>query len=68
METVKGRELVVVGVVLGLVCASVVWWLERFELAKIREEIRDGIASEAETYLSRYDEFRRWLHEHGRAD
>jgi hypothetical protein len=62
------RSLILVGVVLGLTAAFVVWWLERFELQKIRGEIRDTLAGEASNYLGRWDEYKQWLREHGRAD
>lgn len=60
------RQVVLIGAVLGIVAAGVVWWLERFELAKVRDEIRESMAGEAQSYLERYDEFRQWLREHGR--
>ena len=59
------RGLIIVGVVLGLTAAAVVWWLERFELQKVREEIRDTLAGEAGTYLRNWDAFNAWLREHG---
>lgn len=48
---------VATGVVLGVVCALVVWWLERFEVTRLHGEIR--------TYLDRMDAFERWREEHG---
>ena len=62
------RSLVLVGLVLGVTCAGIVWWLERFELQKVRQEIRDTLAGEAESYLQVQDAFRDWLREHGRSD
>lgn len=55
------RQLVLVGVVLGVVCAGLVWWLERFELARLRELL----AEEAQGYLEKVESFRRWQSEHG---
>lgn len=55
------RQLVLVGVVLGVVCAGLVWWLERFELARLRELL----AAEAQGYLEKVESFRRWQQEHG---
>ena len=60
------RSLVVVGVVLGVVCAAVVWWLERFELDKMRQHMQDTLGTEAAHYLEMRDAFDRWLREHGR--
>ncbi len=64
MDAVSTRQLVLVGVVLGVVCAGLVWWLERFELGRIRETIAD----EARSYLDKVDDFRRWQAEHGHGD
>lgn len=55
MDTV-GRTIIT-GVVLGVVCALVVWWLERFEIDKLHGEVR--------SYLEKVDEFKRWEAEHG---
>lgn len=50
-------RLVVIGLVLGIVAASVVWFLERFEIAKLHGEVRG--------YLEKYESFRAWETEHG---
>lgn len=60
------RQVLLIGAVLGLVAAGVVWWLERFELQKVRDEIRETMAGEASRYLENYDRFQQWLREHGR--
>jgi hypothetical protein len=51
------RNAVVSGVVLGVVAALVVWWLERFELKR-------GI-SEVENYLRKHSDFQSYLRERG---
>jgi hypothetical protein len=47
------RQAIVIGVVLGVVAAAVVWYLERFESNRLFAEMRD--------YMSRQDKFREWL-------
>ena len=47
------RKILLTGLVLGIVAASVVWFLERFEGKRLHNEVRE--------YLERYDEFRAWL-------
>lgn len=59
------RQVIAAGVVLGVVCAAVVWWLERFELQKVRQEIRDTIAGEAAEYLKHWAEYREWRLDRG---
>lgn len=50
-------KAVAVAIMLGLVAGAVVWYLERFEVARLHTEISG--------YLSRYDEFRNWEASHG---
>lgn len=47
------KQIVLTGVVLGMVCAGVVWYLERFESARLFHEMRE--------YMTRHDKFREWL-------
>jgi hypothetical protein len=47
------RQVILIGLLLGVTAALVVWWLERFEADRLHGEVR--------TYLERYDEFRDWL-------
>ncbi len=51
------RTAIITGVALGVVAAVVVWWLERFELAKLHTEVAD--------YLGSYERFKLWEREHG---
>lgn len=44
-------------VVLGLVAAGAVWFLERFEVAKLHGEVA--------SYLERYDRFKLWEQQQG---
>jgi hypothetical protein len=37
--TAETRHTLLVGLVLGLTAACLVWWLERFEVARLREEL-----------------------------
>jgi predicted MFS family arabinose efflux permease len=53
------RQVVVLACVMGLVAAAVVWWLERFEVARLHESFR--------SYLDKVDAFRAWEAEHGDA-
>ena len=52
-------RVIVVGLVLGVTAALVVWYLERFEVAKLHGEVG--------AYLDNYDRFREWLATHGQA-
>jgi hypothetical protein len=56
---VNYRQAVVIGILLGVTAALVVWYLERFEVAKLHGEVRD--------YLGRYDEFTKWEQTQGGA-
>jgi len=47
------EKIVLTGLILGVVAASVVWFLERFQSERLHAEVR--------TYLERYDEFREWV-------
>lgn len=47
------RNAVIIGLVLGVVCACIVWYLERFESNRLHAEVRE--------YLTKYDEFSEWL-------
>lgn len=49
----KLRESVLAAALLAVFCAAIVWWLERYETARMHSEIG--------TYLHRYSEFREWL-------
>lgn len=51
------RQVVAIGLIMGLTAAAVVWWLERFESERLHGEVR--------SYLDRYDEFRDWLASQG---
>lgn len=46
-------KILLTGLVLGVTCAAVVWFLERFESNRLHAEVTG--------YLERYDEFRDWL-------
>ena len=48
-------RVLVIGAVLGIVAAAVVWYLERFEVRKM--------IGEAERVLSRHADFEKWLRE-----
>lgn len=54
------KQAALIGVVLGLTAAAVVWWLERFEVGRLHDEVQ--------SYLETYDEFRDWLANRGEAD
>lgn len=43
------RNAIVAGMILGVVAACVVWFLERFEVARMHEQIRE--------HLERHDAF-----------
>jgi hypothetical protein len=45
--TAETRHTLLVGLVLGLTAACLVWWLERFEVARLREEL----AAEWQAYV-----------------
>lgn len=47
------RQTIVVGLILGVTCALVVWYLERFETNRLHADIRE--------YLENVDSFRDWL-------
>lgn len=51
------RNAIVSGLVLGVVAACVVWWLERFESRRMIGEV--------ETYLRRHADFQGYLRERG---
>jgi hypothetical protein len=57
---VNVRSAIIVGVALGVTAALVVWWLERFEVARLHAGV--------ETYLDQVDRFRKWQAEHGQPD
>ncbi len=57
MTGIGWRQVVVLAVVMGCVAAAVVWWLERFEVARLHEHFRQ--------YLSKVDAFNQWEAEHG---
>ncbi len=50
------RQAVAIGLILGVTCALVVWYLERFESNRLHADISD--------YLSKRDQFRDWLSNH----
>ncbi len=50
------KQTVAAAIVMGLVAAAVVWYLERFQSIKLHEEVND--------YLRRYDRFKLWEAEH----
>jgi predicted MFS family arabinose efflux permease len=52
---VSWRQAFAFAVVLGLVAAGAVWFLERFEVAKLHGEVS--------SYLERYDRFKLWERE-----
>ncbi len=47
------RQAILIAAVLGVVAAAVVWYLERFQSARLFGEMRD--------YMSKQDQFREWL-------
>lgn len=49
---VRWSQMIMIGLVLGVTAAAVVWWLERFEVSRLHGEISD--------YLHRYDKFKQW--------
>ena len=49
------KQVVATAVLLGVVAAGVVWYLERFEVARMHEEMRG--------YLERHDAFQSFLKE-----
>ena len=51
------KHTALMAVVMGVVAAGVVWYLERFEVAKMHNEMRD--------YLERHDAFQSFLREKG---
>jgi hypothetical protein len=51
---VSTRQVILAAIVLGLVCAGVVWYLERFELERI-----DRMVSEFRAELDRLPTFNR---------
>lgn len=51
------KQAVIFGTVFGLVAALVVWYLERFEVNKLHQEIR--------TYLGHQEGFQDFLRERG---
>ena len=46
-------KVLLTGLILGVVAAGVVWFLERFEGRRLHAEVRE--------YLDKYDEFRAWM-------
>ena len=51
------KQTALMAVVMGVVAAGVVWYLERFEVAKMHEEMR--------SYLERHDAFQTFMKERG---
>lgn len=54
MDRTDLPRILVTGAVLGITCAAIVWWLERFEANRLVDELRshlDGMS----------DEYRQWL-------
>lgn len=51
------RNAVLTGVVLGVVAALVVWWLERFEVNRLHVQVAD--------YLRDHAAFEQWRRERG---
>lgn len=49
------KNAIIIGVIFGLVAATVVWYLERFELNRLHGEMKD--------YLSKHAQFDNFLHE-----
>ncbi len=58
MNEINWTQVIVTGVVLGVVAAACVWWLERFESGKLHAQVSE--------YLGKRAEFDEWLREHGR--
>lgn len=52
------RQVIVLGLIVTVGCAALVWALERFEIAKLHASFRD--------LLERHDEFRAWEADHGK--
>ena len=50
------KQTIAAAVVMGLVAAAVVWYLERFQVGRLHDEVND--------YLRRYDRFKLWEAEH----
>lgn len=46
-------KVILTGLALGITAGAVVWFLERFETARLHEEVRD--------YLTNYDKWREWM-------
>lgn len=53
----SSRQLILVGLILGATAAALVWWLERFEVARLHAELDD--------YMGRHAGFAEWLRDHG---
>ena len=53
----NSKQVILIGITLGVTAALVVWWLERFESRRMFGEMGQ--------YLSRYDQFRDWERDHG---
>lgn len=47
------QQALIAGVILGVVCAGIVWYLERFEAKKLHAEMAE--------YLERHDQFKEFL-------
>lgn len=54
------RQALLSAALIAVFCAAIVWWLERYETARMHDEIG--------TYLHRYSEFREWLASKGETD
>jgi hypothetical protein len=50
---VSAKQVILIGVLLGITAACIVWYLERFEMRQLHAEVQ--------RYLGLSDEFRDWL-------
>lgn len=46
------KHTLLAAVVMGMVAAGLVWWLEHFEVSRLHAEVSD--------YLAKYDKFKLW--------
>lgn len=56
----NARQVIAIGLILGLTAAVVVWYLERFETNRMFGQMR--------SYMQHHDAFMQYLKEHGGDD
>lgn len=54
------QQAIIAGVILGVVCAGIVWYLERFEARKLH--------SEMDSYLAKHAQFQDFLSKRERGE